>query len=77
MWSGPGQENAIPIFLVGTVADPTKQNVLKLVVGRATVPACNKSISGCGVARDHTPRSGLKQSLVEAVGFHGEFTNNS
>ncbi len=58
----------VPTFLVGTVADPTKQNVLKVVVGRATpsislgtvrlsngVPACNKSISGCGLARDHTP----------------------
>ena len=39
VWSGPGQQNAIPSFLVGTVADPTNQNVLKVVVGRATVPA--------------------------------------
>ena len=66
VWSGPGQENAIPTFLVGTVADPTKQNVLKVVVGRATVPACSESISGCGFARDQTTRPGFKGSLVAA-----------
>ena len=73
----------IPTFSVGTVADPTKQNVLKVIVGRATpsislravrlsngVPACSESISGCGLARDHTPRPGLKPSLVAAGGLH-------
>jgi len=43
------------IFLVGTVADPTKPYVFKVAVGRATVPARTRLISGCGLARDHTP----------------------
>ena len=30
----------------------------------------DESISGCGLARDHTPRPGLKQSLVAAGGLH-------
>jgi hypothetical protein len=29
-----------------------------------------ESISGCGLARDHTPRPGLKQPLVAARGLH-------
>ena len=33
-----------------------------------------ESISGCGLARDHTPRPGLKQSLVAARGLHWDFT---
>jgi len=32
----------------------------------------DESISGCGLARDHTPRPGLKQSLVAAKGLHWE-----
>ena len=53
------------------MADPPKQNVLKLVVGRATpsislravrlsngVPACSKPNSGCWLARDHPPGPG-------------------
>jgi hypothetical protein len=58
-----------PTLLVGTVADPTKQNVLNLVVGRATVPAWCKSVSGCGLDRDHTSRPGLVQALVVAKGM--------
>ena len=30
----------------------------------------DESISGCGLARDCTPRPGLKQSLVAEVGLH-------
>ena len=30
----------------------------------------DESISGCGLARDHTPRPGLKQALVAAKGLH-------
>jgi hypothetical protein len=33
-----------------------------------------ESISGCGLARDHTPRPGLKQSLVAAIGLHWVWT---
>jgi transketolase len=32
-----------------------------------------ESISGCGLARDHTPCPGLKQSLVAAIGLHWAF----
>ena len=56
--------------MVGTVADPTKSPVFKVHVGRATVPAKKRSISGCGLARDYTPCPGLKQSLVAAKGLH-------
>jgi hypothetical protein len=31
-----------------------------------------ESISGCGLARDHTPRPGLKQALFAAKGPHEE-----
>jgi hypothetical protein len=57
-------------FLVGAVADPTKHSVLKGSVGRAAVPASTGSISGCELARDHTPRLGLKQTLVAVKGLY-------
>jgi 3-deoxy-D-manno-octulosonic-acid transferase len=43
--------------VVGTVADPIKRTILEVSVGRATVPASERSNSGCGFARDRTPIS--------------------
>jgi hypothetical protein len=45
---------------------PYETLVFKVTVGRATVPANTESISGCGLARDHTPQSGLSHCFVAA-----------
>jgi hypothetical protein len=48
---------------------PYEKLVLKVTVGRATVPANTAAISGCGLARDHTPRPGLKKTIFAAKGL--------
>jgi hypothetical protein len=67
---GRASGNESTAFLVGAVADPTKRGFFKVTVGRATVPANRMSITGCGLARDHTPGPGLKRSLVVAIGWN-------
>ena len=67
---GRAEGNESTVFLVGAVADPTKRFVLKVAVGRATVPAKRMAISGCGLARDQTPRPGLREPLVASGGMH-------
>lgn len=49
---------------VGTAADPTSTFVSKIAVGRATVPARIGAISGCELARDHTPWSRAQSILL-------------
>jgi hypothetical protein len=38
-----------------------------------SVPATMSPVSGCGLKRDHTPQSGLKQPLVATTGLHESF----
>jgi len=58
--------------LVGAVPDPTERFAFKIAVGRATVPVHRRSISGCELGRDYTLWSGLKQTLIAAMGLHME-----